>query len=294
MDGLDSWLVASIAVKWLVYLSALLASGGVWFLASQPALPSGVRHSKVPVVVVAALIGGAATLLQICVQAGQMIDEGWGGMIELDMLTIAIEGPLGISSWMRLAGLALILTLPAFDRRLPWSAIIGAVLVAGSFAMTGHVTREPHLVLAVLLTAHIAAASFWFGALWPLYRLATHAETLSDAAKASEQFGRAAAWTVALLVSCGAALAWLLAGSFDVLFGTLYGWTLLAKVGFVGLLLGLAAANKWRLAPALSGTDPHSAALAASALRWSIKVEFALFFAILLATAILTRATELP
>jgi putative copper resistance protein D len=103
-------------------------------------------------------------------------------------------------------------------------------------------------------------------------------------------FGKAAAFAVAALIVAGTALAWLLSGSLTALFGTAYGLALLAKVGTVAALLGLAALNKLRLVPALRAGTPG----ATPALRRSIALEMLAVALILLATATLTTVTTPP
>ena len=63
-----------------------------------------------------------------------------------------------------------------------------------------------------------------------------------------------------------------------------YGELLAAKVIGFGLLLGLAALNKWRWVPALAAGETAARA----ALRRSIATEYALIAAVLSITAVLT------
>ena len=81
-----------------------------------------------------------------------------------------------------------------------------------------------------------------------------------------------------------------LVGSFTALAGTSYGQAMIIKVLLVGLLLGLAAANKLRFIPALRTGDPA----AANHLSKSISVEWIVILAVLGMTAVLTTNLTLP
>ena len=63
---------------------------------------------------------------------------------------------------------------------------------------------------------------------------------------------RSTTWLVVpVLIVAGLSFAWLMSGTFAALFGTAYGWTLLAKLACVSAVLVLAALNKMRFVPAL-------------------------------------------
>ena len=82
--------------------------------------------------------------------------------------------------------------------------------------------------------------------------------------------------TVAVLVVTGGINSWVLVGPerLFALFTTSYGWALLAKLAVFAVMLGLAAANRYRLTPAsgasLDGGDRHALL---PALRRSLLVE---------------------
>ena len=83
---------------------------------------------------------------------------------------------------------------------------------------------------------------------------------------------------VAVIVASGMVNAWLLVGPAGVasLPGTLYGQLLLCKLALFAAMLGFAAANRYRLTPALLArieAEDHDGALAA--LRISLALETA-------------------
>ena len=104
------------------------------------------------------------------------------------------------------------------------------------------------------------------------------------------RFGVVASVTVPVLIILGGYMGYQLVGSFAALTGTSYGQALIIKVLLVGLLLGLAAANKLRFVPALRIGDP----VAARHLSKSISVEWLIILAVLGTTAVLTTHLTLP
>jgi putative copper export protein len=184
----------------------------------------------------------------------------------------------------RLLGLALIaIGLLGTSVRGTLVALGGAVLATGAFTLTGHTSVSVHRgVMTALLMLHLLVLAFWFGALWPLC-IATLRETPAGAADIIERFTAVATWLVPVILLAGLVMAVLLLPSLSALREP-YGELLIAKVFGFALLMGLAAANKWRLAPALvSGTAQSG--------RWfrrSVAAEFVLIAAVLTVTAVMT------
>ena len=257
----------------------------------RPPTPEALRPT-VRLALAAAALGALATLLGTALQAGHLLDDGWRGAVDPEMLALVATGPSGTAALVRLAGLALILTL-CRDGVCP-SAIGGALLVVVSFALSGHATGEPRLTASVLLTAHLGAVGFWIGALHPLHRLAGRDETRAEAASAAALFGQQASGAVTMLLVVGVAYAGLLVGAPSALLETPYGRTLLQKVLLVGALLEFAALNKWYLVPSLASDVPQVAARGANGLRRLIGLEAVTFLAVLLTTAVLSGAMDLP
>ena len=283
---LDALTLVAIGAKAAGYAAALLAMGGVLFVAVFGRLADGdVLRLARRLGAGAALVGLAVLALRFGIRAERISGMGLEAATDPTMLGFVWQSPLGAAALWRGIGEAAILAvlLPGAGR---WIALAGAGAVAVSYAQVGHSLGEPRLALAGLLVIHLLAAAFWIGALAPLRRAARGPE----GAALLHHFGTIAAVAVALLVLAGAGLAWLLAGSLPALLGTAYGWSLLAKVAVLAGLLGLAALNKWRLVPALASADPR----ASSALRRSIAIEGAAVAVILLTTAALTTVTTPP
>ncbi|MFQ6552722.1 CopD family protein [Aestuariibius insulae] len=289
MTGLapiDALALLAVGAKAAGYVAALLAMGGVLFVATfRRTTDADVLRLARRLAAGAALVGLAVLAARFGIRAARISGMGWEGATDPTMLGFVWQSPLGAAAIWRGLGEAAILAvlIPGFGL---WLAFGGAVAVAVSYAQVGHSLGDPRAALAMLLVLHLLAAAFWVGALAPLHRAAGNV----GGAALLHRFGVVALMMVAVLVVAGTALAWLLSGSLSALFGTAYGWTLLAKVAVVALLLGLAALNKLRLVPALAADDPS----APSALHRSIVFEGAAVILILLATATLTTLTTPP
>jgi putative copper resistance protein D len=157
------------------------------------------------------------------------------------------------------------------------------VLATGAFTLLGHTSVNAHrAALAALLLVHLLVIAFWFGALGPLY-LASLRETPARSCELIVRFTAVATWLVPLILLAGAGMAALLLPNLAALLEP-YGRLLIAKIVGFALLMGLAAANRWRLGPALAEGTTQSR----QRLRRSVAAEYLLICAILTITAIMT------
>ena len=152
------------------------------------------------------------------------------------------------------------------ERAGDWIAARGeaALLSVSALALlgaAGHAAAvEPGTARAVIVDAlHTVAAGTWAGALLPLAALWRRAgredgaDSRPYAVLAARRFSRGALVVVVVAVVTGAGNAIVQVGSVAALVGTLYGRLLLAKLALLAGVLGIAAINRWRLVPALSG-----------------------------------------
>ncbi|MBV8909330.1 MAG: CopD family protein, partial [Gammaproteobacteria bacterium] len=202
-----------------------------------------------------------------------------GAAVHLFLTTSAAQALL-----LRFAGAACVLAGLRARIRPPYPlALAGGVLMIGSFPLTGHSVAQPHrAALAALLLVHVAVVAFWFGALRPL-RQAVALEPRTVASVVLASFSARAVWLVPVIALAGASLAALLLPDVEGLLRP-YGLLLLAKVGLFALLMGLAARNRLRLAPALAA----GSAGAPATLRRSIALEYALICVVLGVTAVMS------
>lgn len=238
---------------------------------------------------VAGAIGALAVLPTRLALEVVFLGGGWPAVGDAELWALVLDTPPGRAALAQAGGLALV-ALAALARPLRWPAgLAGAGLVVVGQGLSGHAAGlSPAWAGQALLALHLLGVGFWLGSLWPLHRAA--AGPADAAAAVLERFSRLAVVLVGLLVAAGLALAAWLVGSVPALIGTTYGLILLAKLALVALLLGLAAANKWRLVPRLAAGD----GTAARRLRLSIRVEMLVALGILAATAALTTVTGPP
>ena len=290
---LDAWAWAAIVAKAVGYAAALVAMGGALFLIAFPPTRRRGGHERVRALArnlaLAAAGAGALVLgLRFALRAARISGMGMDGATDAVMLGLVWDSPLGTSAVWRLAGFVLVLALAFRTAWAPWTAALGSVAIAVSYAQVGHSLGDPRWLLGSILVLHLLAAAFWVAALLPLRRAAADGP---GGAALLHRFGQVAVWTVGGLAVFGVIFAFVMSGATPAaLLGTAYGWTLLGKVALVTGLLGLAAINKLRLVPALAAGK----AQAAPRLRRSIAFEIALVVAILLLTAALTSVTVPP
>ena len=213
-------------------------------------------------------------------EGGRMAGE-FAGILDAELLTLVAQSSAAPAT-LRVVGLAALLVGLAV-RRLRVLGVVGAALVALSFAVTGHTVEiVPRGPAAVLVALHVALASAWFGALMPLFLVARD-EQPSTGASVVAGFSRVALWAVPPIAVAGFALAWLLGVRWASL-DQPYAQFLILKASVFGLLMILAAANKWRYGPQLAAGHPS----AAVGFRRTVAVEYALIVGVLATTATLT------
>jgi putative copper export protein/mono/diheme cytochrome c family protein len=177
--------------------------------------------------------------------------------------------------------------------------ILGATLLM-ALAGASHTSAAEGLTLFIQLAMdglHLLAAGLWLGGLVPLAMFFSWAKqsrapsTPSIAQQATTRFSRLGILSVAILLITGLFNAWVLVGGIPPLLGTNYGHLLLAKLGILLPLLGLASRNRWRLKPRLSNLANHNdldkMPNPLAQLRRSVIAEVSLGVAILVIVAIM-------
>lgn len=289
MSGFSVSLVEGfqLVAKALSYFCALAAVGTLTFVQTFQASLRG-REATVFTRQAAGLVVCAtvASLAGLFATVALLNGRGLAGGFDGELWLLVAGTANGDAVWVRLLGLAALLPGLFFARlRLP-AVVLGGLAVAASFGFVGHVQDDRHsLLLHALLMLHLLAVAIWIGSLWPLWRLARTPEPERVAA-VMERFGRLGVYFVICLLAAGIGLTWLLLDGLVALFTTSYGLMLSGKMALAGLLLLVAALNKWRLVPALVSGSPD----AGPRLRRSIAAEICLVVAILSVTALLTSA----
>ncbi len=135
-------------------------------------------------------------------------------------------------------------------------AFVAVALLAAAYASAGHAgAADPRWLSRSMVFAHLAALTFWLGALIPLLRWLRRA----DGAAALQRFSDLIPVAVILLAASGFALGLLQMG--DAGFGgwsTAYGRILVAKLVLLAMLFLLAAWNRWSLTTPALQAEPKA------------------------------------
>ncbi|WP_176596005.1 MULTISPECIES: copper homeostasis membrane protein CopD [Sphingobium] len=167
------------------------------------------------------------------------------------------ETPAGMVLAVRTAALLSILPL-LLRQGAGWNVAIAlpAAIAAATLAWSGHAAASEGLAGSAHRIAdalHVLAAAGWFGALLALLHAVLSGRETGRTARMLERFSLFGTIFVATLIATGAFNAAMIVGvaQLPVLLHSLYGWLLLAKLALFGVMLLLAAANRWWLTPKL-------------------------------------------
>lgn len=264
-----------------VHFAATLAVAGVVFFVvavAEPALAKAKRDSGLAaslrnalrwigwIGLAVAVASGAAWLVFI---AAAMSGRPPAEVFAQDVLpTVLLQTDFG-RDWLTRLGFAGVLAavlvpLLAQKRRpslrIKTIAAVAAAALTGSLAWAGHAIGGQGAEGFVHPTAdalHLIAAAAWVGALVPLallLRLAAPSEdSLAVARTATLRFSTLGVGSVATLLITGVVNSWYLVGDIEALLDTAYGRLLLAKVAVFLVMVAIAACNRLRLTPRITG-----------------------------------------
>ena len=279
----DAFGLAAIVTKFALYLGVMTSAGTVMAM-----LMFRLERTR-GLAMTFAVLGIVAAILAFSLRGANLTGDV-SGLTDPEMLKLLWTTPVGTALLLRLVGLGLLIAGLFMGRVGTWVSVLGGVIAIWSFDQVGHVSGLETTLLDLALMLHLLAVALWIGVLTPLKRLASSSSTYASAADVGHRFGVVASATVPVLIIVGGYMGYALVGSLDALIGTGYGQALIIKVLLVGLLLGLAAANKLRFIPALRVGD----SAAANHLSKSISVEWLVILAVLGTTAVLTTNLTLP
>ncbi|HVO48899.1 MAG TPA: CopD family protein [Steroidobacteraceae bacterium] len=270
----------SAVLRAAAYLLQLQAAGTAMFLML---FGNGVHASLIVLRRDGRRVAAAAAAIIVCqfaLEAGRMSGD-WTGVFDPALQSLSLHSTSALAGGMRLAGLGLLAV--GFLRQSRPALWLGVVLLVSAFPVTGHTSVSPQrLALIGLLALHVAIVSFWIGALSALLRV-TQLEAVAIAARCIERFSAIAVAAVPLILLAGIGLTALLLQEPAQLLQP-YGALLLAKGTLFGVLMGMAALNRWRFAPGIAS----GAATAMRSFRRTVVAEWLLIATVLLLTAILT------
>jgi putative copper resistance protein D len=280
---------ANIVLRFVLYADLALLFGvplaSMWLLRgdAQPATcrcrfttflaVAGIVFSAVGLLATARIMMGAESYLAIDAGTLRMIVTGTGlGMawqVRMLALLVCVFASMAPRHW-----LATRIVLPT-----------AAAVALATLAWGGHGVMNEGLQGAIHVPVdivHLLAAGAWVGALVVFVSMSSPKRTatavsVADLSRAASGFAHVGAGIVALLAVTGVANYILIAGpDLSGLLSTRYGELLLAKLALFCAMLGLAAANRYRLAPRLAhAVHRRDDGAAVLALRRSLRCESA-------------------
>ncbi len=283
---------AIVLLRWAQYAAGFVLMGGALF--ALYGLPRDGQTSAAALGWPRRMLASSAALLLVTSALGliaQTVDLAGSLAAALDPATLGsvlTEMAMGPASAARViaSGLALTLLVPGRPGWQRWLAVgvMGAIATA-SFAWMGHGSAAEgaggllHLLADL---AHLGAAAVWIGALAFFVALALapggiDSDRLAAFHQALARFSGIGSGLVAVLLGTGLINSWYLVGAtgLERLFSTLYGGLLLLKLAGFGVMLLLAAMNRFRLTPRLRTAidNPERMKGAVAALRRSLLLE---------------------
>ena len=301
----------AVGARFLQFAGALVVTGSSLFflygMKVAPATSAGAQPWQRSLLVRASACALAGTVAWILAETA-LVGEGWQDALHPANVWTLVSGTrFGRAAFARAAVLAtaLLVLRISIRPRTAWGTVasLGAAATA-TFAWTGHgaMDRGPagwvHLGSDLI---HLLCAGLWLGALAPLAILAWRSERAPSLASVGEtvfglvRFSSIGIAVVALLALTGLVNSWFLIGPahWQALLTDGYGLALAVKIVLFGLMLVLAARNRYRHTPALqkmTSIDDGDAP-GVRALRSALWGESLLALAVLVAVALLGTLT---
>lgn len=213
--------------------------------------------------------------------------------------SMLLETRYGTIWLVRIALIGLVVLSWQFWPRITWFTgirLLGAVAIALTRSLSGHAADWGDVTLAVLMDwLHLLAVSVWIGGLLMIgfvLRAAltptSNQDTALGFALIARRFSILATVCVIGLLTTGLLHPRLQLMSFSTLFRIPYGWTLLAKLSLVLLMLLLGALNRYYLLPRLGRGLNSRARVNITTIG---RLEWILAVFVLVSSALLTQLT---
>jgi putative copper resistance protein D len=254
-----------------------------------------------PILAMTSIAGAGLSILGLLTMAASMADVPLGSLDRTAVESVLTGMAAGTAWLVRMASLVALAMSTAIVTRWPRPALFVATLASGvalsTLAWNGHGVMDDGAVGWLHLSAdiiHLLAAGVWIGALAGLVMLVGRTAARMDRPRvtithrALDNFSGTGSVVVGLIIVTGLVNSWLLVGvgGISSLPTSLYGQLLLTKIGLFIAMLALAAANRFRLTPALEkAMAQNDYAAAIRALRWSLGLETSLAVTVLVVVA---------
>ncbi|WP_265214859.1 copper homeostasis membrane protein CopD [Herbaspirillum lusitanum] len=283
----------NVLVRFALYLDLMLVFGLPLFhlhALRKPERSSILARKLSTLAVVAAIVGMILSAISMVLMTKAMSGAADFSSIEQHMFEMMLtDTSFGIAWCLRVAMLVLCVLAGLFLAQAPTSKF-GVMSLAGGVALAtlswgGHGAMDEgtrgqlHLAADII---HLIAAGAWIGALavfilMLVLRYGNDADEVSLLSRTLNGFALMGTVIVGSLLITGALNYWLIVGpTVAGLFSSPYGQLLIAKLILFGMMLALAAANRYRLSPILERayvSGKHQEAVAA--LRRSLFIETA-------------------
>jgi len=268
-NGNRVWEIAGAFARFLMYASALLAAGLVFFLAFI--------HDRdedrwrliglARITTITALFGAIGIVIS---QAALLSGKNLTAITDSGVLGDVLNSRLGWSLAALAMGLIAVHLSTDFANQIASRtlALYGGLATAASFAIWGHTTELAPIWLSTIADIiHASAAAVWFGGIVGLVLVLRRGSDspVASTAQVVGRFSTTAAISVGFLAAAGIALSWNASGgSWSALVSTTYGRLLLVKVVITGGILAIAGYNRSWLVPALVHGEANAAAATGS------------------------------
>jgi putative copper resistance protein D len=281
---------ANIAIRLAQYLALGSLFGLAIFALYAPKATGSVAGRRTLLALIAA--AAFATLASVIVLAGQMSGTAAGAADPATLWAVTSGTGAGIATLVRLLALAAAALTVALRSRAPQNLPLASGVALATLAWSGHAAAEEGLFGNIRLVGdvlHLLAAGVWIGALIAFIILVLRRGDSAVTGQALARFSGIGSAVVATLVATGLINTWHSVEwrPWPVLTTSPWGRALLIKLVLFGLMLLLAAANRFLLTPRLLGQTGASGEPDQRHLRVSLIVELGLAIAVLAVVSVL-------
>ena len=252
-------MTALVICRFAHFMAAMLAFGASAYL--RLAAPEGLRKTLTPtlrpLVAAASVIVLISAIVWLALEAASMAED-WSAAIDPGTLLAVVTDTAFGNAWIAHLALAAALVALAFAPGPRWTSIaIVSGLTLASLALVGHAavrTGLEGMAQRANHALHLLTAGAWLGGLIPFAMCVSayaDARRHRDAVTAMMRFSFWGQFVVAALVMTGAANVMLISGRVPFPPATPYRELLDAKLLVVALMIALALANRFVVAPRL-------------------------------------------